>query len=339
MWSLLCLIVYIFQLSVPVGNLMNNIFIYLNSIIKFILICFYLSKIFGRINSIAFLFVVPFLCGFSIFLEIPERRDITVTTFVSMFLECYYKLLCNNKIIMRSKKFETLLFMLVNALLMYSLRIRQDLSNRKETLWFFTPTSTTHEDTSENILQNNNEKYSQKFSYTKNIIRNSLKYSSIGLALSVIKFLVYKVMSPLNNQESFFRWKSLRLPFFMGSYVSTFEALSYYLYKKEGNYHYYQTFWSGLFSGISYFLNPNLQVLFTAITILLKIQGDQLKKKYKMANFPYSEFSFIISNMFLLQRMILDHKRVPTFFYNMFMFGTMKKASHMIDGIQKHYLT
>ncbi|CAH1404181.1 unnamed protein product [Nezara viridula] len=295
-------------------------------------------KMMGKFNNTLFVYGSPIICGLPIFFEAPERRKITSTTFMSMFLESFYKILVNRKIIVKSKKFETLLFMLVNAFLMYSLRIRQEFTDKKDTLWIFTPASPRNEDHSGNISHNNEKKCPHEYSCKENIIRKTLKYSVLGLAMALVRFTVYKVMSPLKTQESFFQWRSLQLSYFISAYVFIFETVNCYLCKLDGKHHSIHTFWSGLLSGISYWLSPNLQIMSTAATILLKIQGEELKKKFKLPDLPYGELSFVYSNMFILQRLIFDNQTVPKFFLNLLQFATSKRANITLEAIKRLYI-
>nr|XP_023013238.1 transmembrane protein 135-like [Leptinotarsa decemlineata] len=102
-----------------------------------------------------------------------------------------------------------------------------------------------------------------------------LKYFSLGYAVNAIKSILPRignlVKKPSSLMKIFFSKSNLYLGLFIGSYVGFYRILTCYLTRTSKIKKKFHGFIAGLFSGITYSISPNIQIVAIAMSTLLQV--------------------------------------------------------------------
>nr|XP_023013229.1 transmembrane protein 135-like [Leptinotarsa decemlineata] len=211
------------------------------------------------------------------------------------------------------KKWEIVFFVFFSSILMHLL------TNRKEKIdftyfWFYTPPIM-------DVHEKSNDPCSHEKTCLVHFCEGCSKYFLLGYAVNVIKKLLPRmgslVKNPSNNMGIFFSESNLYFGLFIGSYVGFYRVLICYLTRISNIKKTFHGLIAGLFSGLTYAISPNLQVLVIAITTTLQMVYSYISKYLKINSFWQSQLLFMICHGYLLQEKFFSPKTCSSYYAKM----------------------
>ncbi|XP_039275776.1 transmembrane protein 135-like [Nilaparvata lugens] len=266
----------------------------------------------GRFHYYIFPGLTSALSAVSIFLENPKKRGVTVTSFLYLMFEVFVRYLEEFNYIHRTTGFETFVFMICSAALLYLLRI---VKHQKSNLWFFLPPSFGKS----KITDDKRHYCPHRGSCWDDIINNTAKYFGFGVLVQWLRATVPKFRKILKEPSLLnpFNLKTLKLGVFTGLYVMTYKMTSCFLcrYRKEDSP--LHAIPSGLLAGLAYIIRPDLTVILIAICNLLTLSEYHFKDKGLLPKWPFSEVAYIIASGILFHSQMVIPNCTPKQFVNL----------------------
>ncbi|RZF36344.1 hypothetical protein LSTR_LSTR008825 [Laodelphax striatellus] len=266
----------------------------------------------GRFHYYIFPGLTSTLSAFSIFLENPKKRGVTVTSFLYLMFEVVVRYLEEFNYIHRTTASETFVFMITSAALLYLLRI---VKQQKSYLWFFLPPALKKS-------RNNDDKSHycpHRGSCWDDIINNTAKFFGFGVLVQWLRSTVPRFRKILGEPSLLnpFTMKNLKLGVFTGLYVMTYKMTSCLLcrYRKEDSP--LHAIPSGLLAGLAYIIRPDLTVILIAFCNLLMLSEYHFKDKGLLPSWPFSEVAYIIASGVLFHNQMAIPSCTPKQFVNL----------------------
>ncbi|XP_044257742.1 uncharacterized protein LOC123006899 [Tribolium madens] len=261
------------------------------------------SHLSERLRYYTLLLLPGIVAGISIRWEHPRNRQLNTILWASLVVEALFKNAYYFKIFTYSPIKETLIFMLVSSSLMH-LFINRDKKQIPFNLWFYKPSDP------------------KKYKFTLyNYFREISKYFGFGYGLNSIRCVLKdaKMMfkSPLQFiRKTAFNRSNLKFGIIIGLYVGLFRGVSVLL-QKYSNLEKANAAIAGLVAGISYYIEPNMTILTTAVVTVLQILCKQISTIPEFRKIPFTELVFMFCNGILFFNRIVAPVTCPKYYTNM----------------------
>ncbi|KAK9884441.1 hypothetical protein WA026_007287 [Henosepilachna vigintioctopunctata] len=248
-----------------------------------------LSNIFGGVTFYELALMPGFLAGFFSLIGTRRARILDVLLEFIMVLETIIRRAQYHDILKVTDIRLTTIFALNNALLIYLLTHRNKEENLPLTFWFYVPSS----------VQNKMLPCSHK--------THCLKYCLEGM-IKQPQLLVQLLRSS----------KNLNLGYFLCTYVGINRALTCYLCGRRNFSPVYSSLIAGLLSGLSFRIEPNLQLFCLGITTSLQLIYAKLEQKFtRLRKIPTLLPLQLICNGVLSHERLLAPDICPKYYMNL----------------------
>ncbi|XP_050304045.1 transmembrane protein 135-like isoform X2 [Anthonomus grandis grandis] len=296
------------------GVLLANIFLAANCI---------LCKLTGGLHYYNIGLISGFISGLSVLIETNENHRLDTLIFSNCLVEAMFKNIDAYNILKLTKARETLLFMGVSSLLMHLLQNKIK-SKNYGTLWFYSPKPFTYESDAENTNEKCVKvKCDHQGQCLNFAVMGGRKYFVLGLLFSIVRKFIPKMLIIFKKPSELYKIlvnkEHLKFGAFIGSYVAIYRYVTCFLIKKHN--HVNQKYFgavAGLFSGLTYAISPNIQVMSVGVTTILQIFYNNILSKLNIKNkLVPQQIVYMMSHGLLAHNAIMSKETCPSYYVNM----------------------
>ncbi|XP_008190486.2 uncharacterized protein LOC103312205 [Tribolium castaneum] len=256
-----------------------------------------------RFHYYSLLLLPGVVAGISLRWEHPRNRQLNTILWASLVVEALFKNSYYFKIFSYSPVKETLIFMIFSSLLMH-LFVNRDKKHIPFNLWFYKPS------------------HPKKFKFTLwNYFIEISKYFGFGYGLNSVRCVLKDAKMVFKNplqfvRKTIFNRSNVKFGIIIGAYVGLFRGVSVLL-QKYTDFERANAAIAGLVAGLSYYIQPNMTVLTTAIVTVFQILCQQIATKPKFRKIPFAELIFMFCNGILFFNRIVAPVTCPKYYMNM----------------------